>query len=196
MSGCRLVSALVVLGVCTARSARAEEVEARAPEAGSRWSVAADLGGTLASRSSTSSTSVTLGRAQALGVDLDRRFDRLRLFVRLEANAWRDRRDDGSYDFVLALDLGLGARIDYGGGRLRSSVAAGATLLAVPTDVDQAGTFGAFVDVRPLGYAWPLGHDLTVGVVPLSLTLSVPVLTGIPLVSIQFRTTVFAERAF
>ena len=50
--------------------------------------------------------------------------------------------------------------------------------------------------MRPLGYAWPLGHDLTVGVVPLSLTLSVPVLTGIPLVSIQFRTTVFAERAF
>ena len=75
-----------------------------------------------------------------------------------EANSWRDQRDDGSDDFVLTLGLGLGARFDYAGGRLRSSVAAGGTLLAVPADVDKAGTLGAFADVRPLGFVWPLGH--------------------------------------
>ena len=152
------------------------------------------MGATLASRSSTASTSVTLARAQALGVSVDRGFGQLHLFARGEANAWRDRRDDGTDDFVLAFDLGVGARFDYGGGRLRSSLAAGATLLAVPGDVDTAGTVGAFVDVRPLGFAWRLGPGVRLGVVPLSLTLAVPVLTGIPLVSIQYRTTIFAER--
>jgi hypothetical protein len=161
-----------------------------------QWTLQADLGGTLASRSSTTSTSVDFGRAQALGIAIDRAFDRLHLFARSEANTWREHRDDGSNDWTLIFNLGGGARLDYGGGRLRSSVAAGATIVAVPTDVDKAGTIGVFADVRPLGYAWPLGDGLRAGVVPLSFTLAVPVLTGIPLVSIQYRTTVFVERDF
>jgi hypothetical protein len=178
--------------------ARAQEVvrDLATEAAERRWSLQGDLGATLASRSSTSSTSLRFARAQALGVGVDRRFDHWHLFLRGEANAWRDRRDDGSTDFVMTLDLGVGARYDYGGGRLRSSVAAGGTLLAVPTDLDAAGIFGAFVDVRPVAYAWPLGKGVRFGVVPLSLTLAVPVLTGIPLVSIQYRTTIFAERDF
>jgi hypothetical protein len=160
------------------------------------WAVAGDLGATLMSRFSAASTSLELARAQAIGVSIDRRVDRLHLFARLEANAWRDRRDDGTYDLVLTFNLGAGARLDYAGGRLRSSLAIGATLLAVPSDVDQAGTFGVFTDIRPVAYAWPLGAGARLGVVPLSLTLALPVLTGIPLVSIQYRTTVFAERDF
>ena len=191
MSGRAVAAAIIGLASASA-GARAQDLVARLPE--SHWAVEADLGATLASRSSTASTSVDLARAQALGVGVDRRFDRLHLYARLEGNAWRQRRDDGTYDFVLIFDLGAGARLDYGGGRLRSSVAAGATLLAVPADVDQAGTFGAFVDVRPVAYAWPLGRGARLGVVPLSLTLAVPVLTSIPLVSIQYRTTVFVER--
>jgi hypothetical protein len=185
-------AAAAVLGVCGgAAVARAQDV--LAGPADGRWSWQADLGGTVASRSTTASTSVRLARAQAVGVGIDRRLERVHLFARAEANAWRDRRDDGSDDFVLMFDLGVGARLDYGAGRLRSSVAAGGTVLAAPTDVDQAGTFGVFADVRPLGYAWPLASGMRLGVVPLSFTLAIPVLTGIPLVSIQYRTTVFLE---
>jgi hypothetical protein len=193
MSGwARTWAALALSGAWTAAtSARAEDVTARAADR--PWSVAADLGATLVSRSSTASTSVRLARAQALGVTVDRSFDRLQLFARAEANTWRERRDDGTNDFALTIDLGVGAGVVYGGGRLGSSFAAGASLLAVPTDVDEAGAFGAFADVRPLSYAWAIGQRLRVGVVPLSLTLAVPVLTGIPLVSIQYRTTVFVE---
>ena len=187
----RLAALAVAVGG-VAGAARAEDLAAVAPAG--RWSWQADLGGTLVSRSSTSSSAVALGRAQAVGFGVDRRLDRLHLFARGEANAWRDRRDDGSGDFALIFDLGLGARLDHGAGRLRSSVAAGATLLAVPTDVDEAGTFGAFVDVRPLAYVWPVGDGTRVGLVPLSLTLALPVLTGIPLISIQYRTTIFLER--
>jgi hypothetical protein len=193
-------SVVVVLGLLgvsgVVRPARAQVITSGPPVGPRDWSMQADLGATLASRSSTSSTSLALARAQALGLAVDRGFGQLHLFARGEANAWRDRRDDGTDDFVLAFDLGVGARLDYGGGRLRSSLAAGTTLLAVPGDIDTAGTIGAFVDVRPLAFAWRLGPGVRLGVVPLSLTLAVPVLTGIPLVSIQYRTTVFAERDF
>ena len=196
MPGCpSLAVVLALLGLCGGGggSARAQAVASGSP-GDDRWSMQGDLGATLGSRSSTASTSVALARAQALGVAIDRGFGQLHLFARGEANAWRDRRDDGTDDFVLAFDLGVGARFDYGGGRLRSSLAAGATLLAIPGDLDTAGTLGAFIDVRPLGFVWPLGPGVRLGVVPLSLTLAVPVLTGIPLVSIQYRTTIFAER--
>jgi hypothetical protein len=189
-----LAVVLALLGVCGGGAARAQAVVSGGRGGDDRWSMQGDLGATLGSRSSTASTSVALARAQALGVAVDRGFGQLHLFARGEANAWRDRRDDGTDDFVLTFDLGIGARLDYGGGRLRSSLAAGATLLAIPGDVDTAGTLGAFVDVRPLGFVWPLGSGVRLGVVPLSLTLAVPVLTGITLVSIQYRTTIFAER--
>jgi hypothetical protein len=191
----RLAAALALIAWGAAARVHAEDLAA-ASVVERRWSLQADLGATLVSRASTASTSVRFARAQAVGVGVDRRLEHLHLFARGEANTWRDRRDDGSTDFVMTLDLGVGARYDYAGGRLRTSVAAGATLLAVPTDVDKAGTFGAFVDVRPVGYSWPLGEGVRLGVVPLSLTLAIPVLTSIPLVSIQYRTTIFAERDF
>ena len=199
MSGSTFASAtLVLVGLCqAARPAGAQDTQPTTTEAaGSPWSLQSDFGGTFASRSSTTSTSLTLGRAQALGVGVDRRVERLHLFLRAEANAWRDHRDDGSNDFVMTLDLGVGARFDYAGGRLRSSIAAGATLLAVPGDFDEAGAVGVFFDIRPVAYAWPVSPGVRLGLVPLSLTLALPVLTGIPLVSIQYRTTVFAERDF
>lgn len=197
MSRSALVLAVVAsIGMsAAARRAGAQDRAPEATEAGTRrWALGADLGATLASRSSTASTSVELARAQALGVSLDRGWESLHLFARGELNSWRERRDDGTDDFVLTVDLGLGAGLAYGGGRLRSSVALGMTVLAVPTDIDPAGSIGAFADIRPLGYLWRLTPGLRLGVVPLSLTLSVPVLTGIPLVSIQYRTTVFAEQ--
>ena len=176
----------------------ADALATSAPAPASPWSWQADLGVTLLSRSSSTDASVKLARAQAIGASIDRRGERLHVFVRGEANSWRDQRDDGSNDFVLTLDLGLGLRYDFAGGHLRSSVAAGGTLLVVPSDVDKSGTFGAFGDVRPLAFVWPLAQvpGTRIGVVPLSLTLAIPVVTGIPLVSIQYRTTVFAERDF
>ena len=191
------IAACVLLGASGSAGADGADVLATgAPEA--RWSWQADLGATILSRSSTTDATIKLSRAQAIGASIDRRSDHLHVFARGEANTWRDQRDDGSNDFVLTLDLGLGLRVDYGGGRLRSSVAAGGTLLLVPSDVDKVGSIGAFVDVRPLAFVWPLGQmpGTRIGFVPLSLTLAIPVVTGIPLVSIQYRTTVFAEREF
>jgi hypothetical protein len=191
-------SPLTVAAAAGADAPAANATATGAPASLSPWSWQADLGVTLFSRSSTTDATIKLARAQAFGASIDRRGEHVHVFIRGELNSWRDQRDDGSNDFVLTLGLGLGLRFDYAGGRLRSSVAAGGTLLAVPSDVDKSGTFGAFADVRPIGFVWPLAQlpGTRIGLVPLSLTLSVPVVTGIPLVSIQYRTTVFAERDF
>lgn len=191
---------LLIASVATAAPAAdsADALAVGAPSPPPRWSWQADLGVTVLSRSGRTDATVKLARAQAIGASIDRRSDRVHVFLRGEANSWRDQRDDGSNDFVLTLDLGLGLRYDFAGGRLRSSVAAGGTLLVVPSDVDKAGNLGVFGDVRPLAFVWPLAQvpGTRIGFVPLSLMLAIPVVTGIPLVSIQYRTTVFAERDF
>jgi hypothetical protein len=198
----RNVAVMVLFATATPVAAAAdpavETLATSTPASPARWSWQADLGVTLLSRPGSVDASVKLARAQAIGASIDRRSDHVHVFVRGEANSWRDQRDDGSNDFVLTLDLGLGLRLDFAGGYLRSSAAAGGTLLVVPTDVDKAGTFGAFADVRPLAFVWPLAQvpGTRIGLAPLSLTLAIPVLAGIPLVSIQYRTTVFAERDF
>jgi hypothetical protein len=160
------------------------------------WSWQVDVGSTLLGRSSTASTSFRVARAQALGASLDRRWGDVHFLLRGEGNGWHDERDDGSQDFALAANLGLGVRIDYAAGRLRSSLAAGSSLLLVPTDVDDAPSVGAFFDIRPLAVSWPLGPDSRVGLAPLSLVVAMPVLSGIPLICLQYRTTLFLERGF
>jgi hypothetical protein len=198
----RSVAVILLLSASPSTAAAAADgVDALAigaPAPVPRWSWQADLGVTFLSRSSRTDATVKLARAQAIGASIDRRSDRVHVFLRGEVNTWRDQRDDGSNDFVLTLDLGLGLRYDFAGGRLRSSVAAGGTLLLVPSDVDKTGSLGAFADVRPVAVVWPLMQvpGTRIGFAPLSLTLAIPVLTGIPLVSIQYRTTVFAERDF
>jgi hypothetical protein len=160
------------------------------------WSWQAELGSSVIRRSGSSHTRLGLGSAQALGGGVDRRLGPVHAFLRGEGNLFSSERDDGSRDFAMTFNLGLGLRLDQGGGRVRSSVAAGGSWLVVPTDVDNAPSVGLFVDVRPVGFVWPLGRGARIGVFPLSLTLVMPVVTGIPLISIQYRATVFAERGF
>lgn len=85
-----------------------------------RWSMHGDLCTTPASRSSTSSTSVRLARAPALGLAVDRGLGQLHhLFARREANPWRL---GVKTDWTTSSwrSMGVGARSDQGGGRRRS----------------------------------------------------------------------------
>ena len=160
---------------------------------GGPWNWQLEAGTTLVSRSRTSGSDLRLAHAQALAASLHRRWTAWHLFVQGEANAWRDQRDDGSPDFAMALNLGAGVALDHAGGRLRTSLALGTSLLVVPTDIDHVPSAGVFVDLRPLGFVWPIRTGVRIGLVPLSLTVAMPVLTGIPLVSLQYRTTVSLE---
>jgi hypothetical protein len=67
--------------------------------------------------------------------------------------------------------------------------------LTIPTDVDSAGSLGFFVDLRPLGLRFAVGSGLLFGIDPLSFTLLMPELSGIPLVELEYRTAVYLEHA-
>jgi hypothetical protein len=94
------------------------------------WSWQVGLGSTLFSRSP--DNGFQLARAQGLAGAVDRRFSDLHLFFQGELNGWRDRRDDGSIDLTLALNLGVGLGLDHAGGHLRSTVVGGTSLLLLP----------------------------------------------------------------
>jgi hypothetical protein len=160
------------------------------------WTLQADLGATLVQRRTSAASGWRLASANALGAAFGRRWGALDAFFRGEADHWSQAREDGSRDQVLALNFGPGAGLTYGGGHVRSSLAAGLSVLVVPTDIDSSGSLGVFLDLRPITLRWPLDARTWIGVSPLSLTLTAPVLTGIPLVQLEYRTSVQAERAF
>ena len=161
------------------------------------WSCGADLGGTLLDRpGSGGGSGWRMGRALALGVTVGRRIRTTELFLRVEGNYWTSLRSDQSHDAALAVNVGPGGEIRYAGGRLRTGGAAGLSILAIPTDNDRAGSLGVFLELRPIGYLFHVDAATTVGIDPLSFHLTVPVLTGIPLVEIEYRTSVHAERRF
>jgi hypothetical protein len=160
------------------------------------WNLQGDLGVTLVQPPASTSAGWRVANASMAGVSLGHRWSSVDAFLRAEADFWSDAREDGSRDHVLALNVGPGAGLTYAGGRVHSSLAAGMSLLLVPTDIDRAGSVGAFADIRPVTLRWPLGERTWIGVTPLSLTVSMPVLTGIPLIQIEYRTSVQMERAF
>jgi hypothetical protein len=160
------------------------------------WNLQADLGVTLVQPPASSSAGWRVANASMAGVSLGHRWSSFDAFLRAEADFWSDAREDGSRDHVLALNVGPGAGFSYAGGLVRSSLAGGMSLLVVPTDIDRAGSVGVFLDLRPVTLRWPLAPQTWIGVTPLSLTVSMPVLTGIPLVEIEYRTSIQAERAF
>jgi len=191
-----LVLALGLGAAGTAQAAEPVETGAQVtPDPRGRpWYLSGQLGAILLGRSSTGS-GWRVGRAVAAGLAGGRRWGAFDAFVVGEANGWTGSRPDGSSDLALTVNLGLGAGVSYAGGFLRTSLAGGVSWLAVPTDVDRAGSAGVFVNLSPVGYRWPLSRSWVLSVQPLSLTVVMPVLTGIPLVEIEFRTSLAMEYA-
>jgi hypothetical protein len=118
------------------------------------------------------------------------------VFVTLEGAFWRSPLVEGGSELVMATNLGVGGEILSAGGMLRTSLAFGPSILTIPPKVDEAGKVGIFLDFRPIGGRFRLSPALVLGVDPLSFHLSVPVLTGIPLIEIEYRTSVYVEHAF
>jgi hypothetical protein len=93
-------------------------------------------------------------------------------------------------------NYGLGLDVIHGGGYVRSALAFGLSTLAYDTDLDRAGTTGIFIDVHPLGLRHTVHRRVILGFDPLTFTLAAPQLSGIPLVRIEYRTTLYAEAVF
>ncbi|WPB79610.1 hypothetical protein KYC5002_10695 [Archangium violaceum] len=113
-------------------------------------------------------------------------------FLHVEQNLWRGT-EYGATTVPGALNVGLGAELRFADGRIRSSATLGPSLLLFDTPLDEAGKVGVFAELRPLGLRWAVSRHLQLGLDPLSFAVAAPVLSGIPLVRVQYRTTLSLE---
>jgi hypothetical protein len=123
------------------------------------------------------------------------RWGRWGIFAQFEQNMWVATELDT--EVVLgAFNIGVGAEVSYFNGHARTSLAFGPSVLAFDTALDEAGNVGIFLDIRPIGVKWDIKEHFRLGLDPLSYAMVAPVLDGIPLVQIEYRTTFWMEGTF
>ncbi len=119
--------------------------------------------------------------------------ERWGLFLHVENDVW----GGTNYDAGLVpgvVNIGLGGEHRFADGLIRTAVTFGTSTLVFDTVLDKAGSTGVYLDVRPLGIRWRLGKSpFTLGIDPIGLTFLMPVLSGLPLARIQFRTSLCLE---
>lgn len=108
-------------------------------------------------------------------------------FVGWEGYESADRAMQSSWNF------GIGAEVFYFQRRMRTSLAIGASFLYREAPPDPIGTVGAYLDFTPSSYVLRPHRNFGIVLAPLSLFIAVPAFEGIPLVIIQYRTTVTLE---
>jgi hypothetical protein len=91
------------------------------------------------------------------------------------------------------MNIGLGGEYFYFSQRLRASLAAGTSTLLFDTILDESGTTGLFVDLRPAGLRWTITDWMTIELDPLTFSVSAPVLFGLPMVRVEYRTVLVGE---
>lgn len=106
---------------------------------------------------------------------------------------------DATFDFtreterLSLVNVGLGGEWLFFGGKVRTAVVAGASILAEPTVIDEAGTAGWFVDVRPLAIRWGVGRSWAIELTPLTFDFATPVTKGLPLVLTSYFSLLAGE---
>ncbi len=110
--------------------------------------------------------------------------------------------EDRISDFTLddthidLLNIGFGYEALLFLGRIRFSISAGMSVLLSPTDIDEPGEKGWFVDVRPTSLRWPITDKSVIEFTPLTLDIVAPVTTGIPLLAFHYLSVLSLEYSF
>lgn len=188
MIASRIVAAAALVAL-PATPALAEEPTSRGDERPgglhSQFELHASVLGDAADRSILNDT---FGYAGKLGW----RWENVGLFVQGEQNLWGTREFERSIAQG-ALNVGVGGDLLYFEQRARASIAVGPSILLFDSGLDDAGTTGVFVDVRPVALRWRFHDRVTLQVDPLTFTVVAPVLERIPLVLVEYRTVVGLE---
>lgn len=134
---------------------------------------------------------------RALGIltRLGRRWGDLGGFVVADLSTWRSPLVGTGAERQTVVNLGVGLELLLVDGLVRSTNAIGTSILLQGTEADEPGTTGLFLDLRPLSYRWQVSDDWHINFAPIGSTIMLPVLTGIPLVELQFRTAISGEFA-
>lgn len=102
----------------------------------------------------------------------------------------------GSRTWQRAINVGFGIARYHRSGLLRTMFLVGPSILTRANDLDPAGSVGLFLDLRPLGFSWRVNESIALVADLLYMTLVAPVLTGVPLIDFQFRSSIGVEANF
>jgi hypothetical protein len=114
------------------------------------------------------------------------------LRARVEHNLWWEF-DTEKGLHAGTLDVALGGDVLSFDGRVVSALYGGTATLLRRTAIDDAGTTGLFLDAHPAGFRWRQGRGLWLRWDPIHIAVVAPVLGGIPLLQVQYRTTFAVE---
>lgn len=141
-----------------------------------------------------------LGLSAGVGASAGHRWGPTGLLLHLETTWWGEAllAEPGGEDVFTgvaqgALALGVGVERLYADRGMRFMLSAGPTLMLRNTLIDSAGTVGIWGEIRPAGIRVSLPAKRTMVIDVLSFALLLPDLSGIPLLLLQFRTTVSVE---
>ena len=123
------------------------------------------------------------------------RWDGWGVFAHFEQNLWQTTEMDSKI-VQGAFNLGVGGEYIYADGFVRTSLEVGPSILLFDTLLDDAGSVGVFVDLRPVGLRWNPWEKLHIVAEPLTLAFVAPVLDGIPLIQVEYRSVLGVEWAF
>lgn len=115
-------------------------------------------------------------------------------FLQVEQNAWRGVEAASAWD-AGTFNAALGGELRFADGRCRTALAVGTSTLLFRTPLDPAGSTGLFLDVRPVGLRWELPRGFSLQLDPLTAAIAAPVLGGIPLIQLEYRTLLSLEWA-
>lgn len=173
------VSVVAVVWLALAQAA----APAPAPEVESpRWRLGADVGGSL------------LSPGAALGVEGGRRLGPVWLSLRTEWSPWFSLQASSAFATRGSFQVQLGAELRFFDGRVRSALWLGTSTLLFRSALDSPGATGPSFAVLPAGFSLPLGQSKwRLRLEPLSFHVLAPSLSSIPLVVLQYRTTIGIE---
>ncbi len=156
---------------------------ALAAEPSPEWAVAAQVGGALASPS------------LDFALEGSHRWSRIGVLVKADWNRWFNTQKTPKLTLG-SLNLGLGVEYRYFAGRARAAIVVGPAVLLFQTALDNPGRVGIFLDFFPSSLSWTLTGPLGVRFDPLSFHVVAPVLDAIPLVLLEYRTSIALEWRF
>ena len=115
------------------------------------------------------------------------------LLGKIEWNPWITLQDLNGLWNTGVLNIGVGWEKQYFDSRCRSAILVGSTTLLFDTALDSAGSTGFFLELSPVSLRFPIDETLTVRVDPGDIQIGAPVLSGIPLITMQYRHGVALE---
>ena len=137
-----------------------------------------------------------LAQSYALGVKGGMRWGAWGLFGHIEPAYWLVSKPDDTRELQGVLNLGVGGELLSAEGLVRTSLSVGSSILTHAGEIDEPGSAGFYFELRPAGLRWLITQRFVLGFDPIVLSIMAPVLEGIPLIELEYRTVVAGEYVF